>query len=412
MSEVINNREYRQQALKEIIKELHRGKSAAEVKEKFAELIQGVSATEISEMEQALMAEGMPVEEIQRLCDVHAAIFKGSIAEIHAPVQPDKIPGHPLHTFTLENRALERLVAENIRPHLEEYRKEDGREAGMRLLSDFNLLLDIEKHYSRKENLLFPFLEKYGVTAPPKVMWGVDDEIRGMIKRTRELLRTEQPDREHVVQQAEETLTKVAEMIFKEEQILFPMALDTLTEDEWRAITADSDAIGYSLVEPQGEWHPVRVNLEAKEAGAGEQPVRGGYLNLGTGILSPAEVKAIFNRLPVDITFVDRDGVVKYFNQAEERIFPRTRAVIGRTVQNCHPPASVQVVEKLVADLRSGEKEHEDFWIRMGDSLVYIRYFAVRDENGEFIGVLEVTQNIEPLQSISGEKRLLSGVET
>ncbi len=410
MSEVINNREYRQQALKEIIKELHQGKSAAEVKAKFAELIEGVSATEISGMEQALMAEGMPAEEIQRLCDVHAAVFKGSIAAIHAPQAAAQTPGHPLHTMALENRAIERLIDGSIRPHLAEFRASGGQDVRLQLLEDFNLLLDVDKHYSRKENLIFPYLEKYGVTAPPKVMWGVDDEIRKMLKAVKASLVTEPGEREGVVRQAEEVLAKINEMIFKEEQILLPMASETLTEDEWLAIAADSDAIGYCLTEPQGLWQPVQIDVAAKEAGAGEQPVQGGYLNLGSGVLTPAEIKAILNHLPVDITFVDRDGVVKYFNQAAERIFARTKAVIGRRVQNCHPPASVQVVEGLVADLSSGKKDSEAFWLKMGDQYVYIRYLAVRDERGEFLGVLEVTQNIRPLQAISGEKRLLTEV--
>jgi len=116
----------------------------------------------------------------------------------------------------------------------------------------------------------------------------------------------------------------------------------------------------------------------------------------------------MFNTLPIDITFVDKDGAVKYFSQGKERIFARPKTIIGRQVQNCHPPASVHIVEKIVEDLRSGKKEHEDFWIRMGDQYVYIRYFAVRNEKGEYLGTMEVTQNIKPIQEISGEKRLMS----
>ncbi len=119
------------------------------------------------------------------------------------------------------------------------------------------------------------------------------------------------------------------------------------------------------------------------------------------------KISALLNTLPLDITFVDKDGVVKYFSNGSERIFARTKAVIGRKVQNCHPPASVHVVEEVVENLRSGKKDHEDFWIKMGLRYAYIRYFAVRDENGEFLGVLEVTQDIKPIQEITGEKRLV-----
>ncbi len=409
MSEYINNREYRQQVLKELITELHQGKSVAEVKSRFAELIEGVSATEISEMEQALIAEGMPVAEIQRLCDVHAAVFKGSIAEIHNPPKAETTPGHPLHTFKLENRALEELINNRIKPHLNEFQADDSHTELHSLIEDFNLLWDVDKHYSRKENLLFPYMEKYGITAPPKVMWGVDDEIRAGIKDVKKgLLKYDRGSRDAVSAKARETVEQVTEMIFKEENILFPMVAETLTEDEWLTIADESVAIGYCLTEPQSKWQPVRVNIEAKERQQGEEPSNNGYIKFETGIMTPAEINAMLNTLPIDITFVDKDGVVKYFSQGRERIFPRTKAIIGRTVQNCHPPASVHIVEQVVSDLMSGMKDHEDFWIRLGDQYAFIRYFAVRGANHEYIGTVEVTQNIQPIQEINGEKRLLA----
>lgn len=181
MSEMINNREYRQKVLKELITELHNGKSVDEIKPRFEELIQGISAAEIAEMEKALIMEGMPVEEIQRLCDVHAAVFKGSIEEIHRPQKPEEVPGHPVHTFKLENEAIRKLVNTEIKPQLERYK--NGETDSLKALKEgFEKLWEIDKHYLRKENLLFPYLEKYGITAPPKVMWGVDDEIREGIK--------------------------------------------------------------------------------------------------------------------------------------------------------------------------------------------------------------------------------------
>jgi DUF438 domain-containing protein len=408
MSEFINNREYRQKVLKEIILELHNGKSVEEVKPRFEKLIEGISPSEISEMEQALIMEGMPVEDIQRLCDVHAALFKGSIEEIHRPQRPEDEPGHPIHTFKLENRELEKLINDRIKPHIEALRSNDSLENANILAEDFAALWEIDRHYSRKENLLFPFMEKYGITAPPKVMWGVDDEIRDAIKETRKLLSNYDGNSDEAAGKAEEAVNKVTEMIFKEESILFPMALETLTEDEWIEIEQESDEIGYCLTGPAGKWAPARVNLEEKMAAQGEQPSNNGFVKFDTGILSPEEISAIFNTLPVDITFVGKDGTVKYFSQGKERIFARTKTIIGREVQNCHPPASVHIVEKIVEDLKSGKKDHEDFWIRMGDIYVYIRYFAVKNEKGEFLGVLEVTQNIKPIQEITGEKRLLS----
>lgn len=409
MSEVINNREYRQKILKELIMELHSGRSVEEVKGRFEKLIEGVSAKEISEMEAALIKEGMPVQEIQRLCDVHAAVFKGSIEEIH---HPEQVAGHPIHTMKRENKAVEQLL-QTIEKHLEAFQKnsKQGIKASgelLKLAEDFSLLYDLDKHYSRKENLIFPYLEKYGINAPPKVMWGVDDEIRAVIKETKAMLQQREVSRDSLIENIKSTIDRVREMIYKEENILFPMALDTLSEDEWLKIERESDEIGFCLIDDVSRWNPVRVSVEQSETEKIASENSEGYIKFETGILKAKEISLLLNTLPLDITFVDKDGVVKYFSQGKERIFARTKAIIGRKVQNCHPPASVHIVEKIVEDFQNGVKDHEDFWIKMGPNFVYIRYFAVRDENGEFMGTLEVTQNIKEIKELEGEKRLLS----
>jgi len=406
VSELINNREYRQKVLKELIMELHSGKSVEEVKERFAKLIEGVSPSEISAMENALIREGLPVSEVQRLCDVHAAVFKGSIEQIHMAERPEDNPGHPVFTFKMENRAIENLINKTIRPLLVALKENKSKENMQKLSEALDKLWEVDKHYSRKENLLFPFMEKYDIVAPPKVMWGVDDEIRQEIKDVRRLA-AENADVAELIQAVENVIVRVEEMIFKEENILFPMVLETLNEDEWLKIAKESDDIGYCLYTPSTEWKPVRTNVEEKVKSEGEKPAIDGYVRFESGILNFNEIEAMLNALPIDITFVDKDGIVKYFSMGRERIFPRTKAVIGRKVQNCHPPASVHVVEKIVENLKSGIKDHEDFWIKKGDLYVLIRYFAVRDKRGEFVGILEVSQNITPIQAITGEKRLM-----
>ena len=240
-------------------------------------------------------------------------------------------------------------------------------------------------------------------------MWCVDDEIREGIKEVNKILLSNDENKGMLLEKAEETLNKVVEMIFKEEKILFPMALETLTEDEWVEISRASNEIGYCLITPGGEWKPARADVAEKIQKEGIQPSENkGYVEFDAGCLTPEEINAMLNTLPIDITFVDKDGAVKYFTQGKERIFARPKTIIGRQVQNCHPPASVHIVEKIVEDLKSGKKDHEDFWIKMGEKYVYIRYFAVRNEKGEYLGVMEVTQDIGPIQKISGEKRLLS----
>lgn len=428
MSELINNREQsvpeqgrRQELLKQIIKELHQGKSVEEVKARFEEAVGDVTVAEISAMEHALMEEeGIPVSEVQRLCSVHTAIFKGSIEEIHRSSKPEEQPGHPVHTFKLENREIERLVNFKLQLHLDKFRKDAREEIVFKLLEDLSLLLDLDKHYSRKENLLFPYLERYGIYGPTTVMWGVDDGIRAMIKEVKGKLANgvTEADKEEICGDLERIIKEVNEMIFKEENILLPMALEKLTEDDWVKIAQESDEIGYCLTAPEREWVPDRVPLPADEggnptegeadSGEGQGQAPQGFVKFETGILSMEQLEAVMNHLPVDLTFIDENDVVRYFSHGKERIFARTKAVIGRTVQNCHPPQSVHVVNKLLKDFKAGQKDSEDFWIQIKDKFVYIRYFAVRSEDGRYLGTLEFTQNIAPIRELEGQKRILS----
>ena len=405
MSEEINNRKFRQGVIKSLIEQLYEGKTVDEVKAQFAEAFDGVSAAEISQAEQALIAEGLPVSEVQRLCDVHAAVFKGSIAEIHQPTDVAEIPGHPVNTLKRENRAIDRLVRE-IRTELEGMA--DGEDAAP-LLEKATRLLAIDSHYLKKENLYFPFMEQYGITAPPKVMWGVDDEIRDALKSAVARLASETAG--SVREDLDAVLEKIVEMIFKEENIMLPMLLENLTVDEWKRIADDTEELGFCLIKNVPEWTPSPAPVSETTETNPVPPVpvdAAGRIILPTGVFTNEELVRVLDTLPVDITFVDRDDNVKYFSQSKERIFPRTKSINGRKVSNCHPPASVHIVEGIVNDFKAGRKDHEDFWIPMGERFVFIRYFAVRNEAGEYLGTLEVTQNIKPIQEITGEKRLVS----
>ncbi len=399
MSEQINNRQYRKEIIKTVLSELHKGKSVEDVKQMFADAFDGVSATEISEAEQALIAEGLPVAEVQRLCDVHAAVFKGSIEEIHQPTDQSEIPGHPANILKQENRLIEEWIDTLIDPYLSALPDAD---AMQKIKDGFEKLSKVNLHYARKENLFFPYMEKYGITAPPKVMWGVDDEIRAQIKEIISLLNG-RPTTE-LKEKLEAAVEKIREMIFKEENIMLPMLLDTLTQDEWKKIADESVQIGFML-DRVPVWMPAP---QQKVAATPEPEAQSGVITLPTGAMRIEELTAMLNTLPFDITFVDKNDIVKYFSEGNERIFARTKAVIGRNVSNCHPPASVHIVEKIVEDFKAGKKDHEDFWINMGERFVLIRYFAVRDEAGEYLGVLEVTQNIKPIRDLTGEKRLVS----
>ena len=395
MSENINNREYRKGIIKQIIKELHDGKTVEEVKQKFEDAFKGVSASEITDAEQALISEGLPISEVQRLCDVHSAVFKGSIEEIHRETDPAKIPGHPINILMLENREIEKIVEKEVMTNLDE----KSLSVILKALEKLFSVLDI--HYSKKENLLFPYMEKYGITAPPKVMWGVDDEIREDLKMLQSDLSYGVFNEDHK-KGVDDLINRINEMIFKEENIMIPMLLDTMTQDEWKKVADDSSEIG-KILQYVPVWKPEKEALaelkeDIKEPGA---------IILPTGVFNKEELTYMLNSLPFDITFVGNDDNVRYFSQSSERIFPRTKTIIGRNVSNCHPPASVHIVEDIVNDFKSGKKDHEDFWIKKGDMIIYIRYFAVRNEEGEYLGVVEVTQDIKPIQEIAGEKRLV-----
>jgi len=236
-------------------------------------------------------------------------------------------------------------------------------------------------------------------------MWGVDDNNRQAIKEAIRALEEypEKATKEEAVEKVEGAISAVEEMIFKEENILFPMVIDTLKEGEWQEIIEASDEYGYFFFKPEHKWAPKEI-----EEASDEPRIDGNeYVSFDAGFMLPKEVNAMLNALPIDMTFVDKEGRVKYFSQGKERIFARPKTIIGREVKNCHPPASVHVVEQIVEDLRSGKKDHEDFWIKLGDKYVYIRYFAVRDADGDYLGVVEVSQDIKPIQEIEGEKRLM-----
>lgn len=405
MSELINNREHRKLIIKEILLDLHKGKSVEEVKPRFDTIAADMNAAELSLIEQSLINEGIPVEEIQNLCDVHAAVFKEALSE-KPNIEVSK--GHPLDVFRDENQALEELMDIQIIPLIDNLRNampEQESSVVSGLLEKINLLWDVDKHYSRKENLIFPFLENYGITAPPKVMWGVDDEIRELLKDSKRIAHQYTVDSKDLfINKLEETLHQIKEMIFKENKILFPMLIETLSDNDWMLIQEDSDQIGYCLIEPSTKWQPHKSPLTDIQS---KNLIAEGVIKFETGILTPKEIELIFSHLPIDITFVGKDDLVKFFSASKDRIFHRTKTIIGRKVENCHPPASVHVVEQLAADLKTGKKDSESFWLRLGDKYVYIQYIAVRDSKGEFVGVLEATQDIKPIQEITGEKRIM-----
>jgi DUF438 domain-containing protein len=352
------------------------------------------------------MAEGMPVEEIQCMCDLHSQVTRDVLVQLPPKPVP---PGHPVDTFRRENDAL-RSVLLRMRQAMAEIRAlPDDAPASAAILNwrqAHNDLSDIEKHYQRKEHAFFSAMERNGITGPSKVMWAKDDEVRGLLKDLAAALRQQDvtaAEWKLVAATAGETLINaVEEMIYKEDNILLPLCFDAFTEDDWAAIWASSPRYGWCLVEPREGYQPPESALRDTVSIAAQDAVQ-----LPTGSLTLEQLVAIFSTLPVDITFVDVDDRVGFFSEGPDRIFARTKAILGRKVQHCHPPRSVDVVDRILSDFKTGARSVAEFWLNFQERFVHVRYFAVRDAARRYLGTLEVTQDLTRLRTLQGERRLL-----
>jgi DUF438 domain-containing protein len=407
MSELINNSQSRKELLKHMILQLHEGVAPDAVRARMIELLTKIPYGEVVEVEQELISEGLPESEVLRLCDIHSQALEG-----HIDLSGMKIvaPGHPVDTFKRENRELEKVVKElrDLFTLAESTTSGTGNDQYLNTVKGlFNKLTDVDKHYRRKENLLFPFLEKYGITGPPKVMWGKHDETRDLLKNAINALNMPGEFTPEMMEMKVELYLQpaakaVTDMIMKEEEILLPMTLDKLTETDWYEIYRQTNEIGYCLYDPAISWQPQGVEI-VEETSADD-----GTVSLPSGKFTSEELLAVLNTLPIDITFVDRNDKVKYFSQGKERIFDRNRAILGRDVRMCHPPSSVHIVDQIVADFKSGKADSAPFWIQMGEKFIHIEYFALRNDQGEYLGTMEVSQELTEKRKISGDQRLLT----
>jgi len=412
MSEWINNvSKERQQKIKSAIKRVHDGEPYEEVKEEFAEVLRSATPQEISEIEQALIAEGLPVEDIQYLCDVHVAMFRESLDE-----QPsaDMLPGHPIYTFRTENE-LVTIVLNDVRNTLRKLQQAQTADLTAKLQENIEKLKEFDRHYERKENLLFSYLEKVDFSGPSSVMWGIHDDIRKGWKKMSEALSSREKLDLIEIQNINQIFTPVEnmmrEMIYKEERILFPTAIERLAEADWLAIYAQEDDFGFSYVQRGDDW-PDKGSQQKREPTMDtikeNKEIKMKQFPLMTGDLSISQINRMLTRLPVDLTYVDENDTVLFFSETPERIFKRTAAIIGRKVQNCHPPQSMDKVQQILDDFKAGTRDNAEFWIQMNGMFIHIEYFAMHDEEGNYKGTLEVSQDLTRLRELEGEKRLLN----
>jgi len=391
MSELFNKEEF----LKGLIRRLHEEPDKLEnIREDFMRVVRELTPVEIAQVEQKLVEEGMPPESIQLMCNIHLDVFKEALDEDSIDVGS----WHPLHILIEEHRdilnrtkELRDLTGKIISGN---YDGEDIR----RLQSSIQYLDSLEVYFSKEENVLFPYLERHGLVQPPAIMWKEHDEVRNLRKKMKieyENLKNGDPNK---VNELAITISELfTNHIYKEHKILFPSALKLLSNNEWESIRVEFDEIGYFSFEPM----PFVSSEEVSKNNGVE-----GLVNLGSGFLKVDQLLLMLNTLPFDITFVDENDTVRYFSEGKERIFVRTRAIIGRKVQNCHPQKSAHVVNRILEDFKNGVRDVAEFWLNLGPKIVHIRYFALRDTLGKYAGTLEVTQEISSIKALEGEKRI------
>lgn len=407
MSTANKTPEQRKELLKHLLLRLHEGDSPDILRKQLIEALRNIPYHEVVEVEQELIsANALTTDEILQFCDLHTAVLDGSIDLEDANFVPE---GHPVDTFSKENDAIGKVIEEYYDLKNEVAKADDAEveKLVLRLRNIFNSLSDIDKHYLRKEYLVFPYLEKHGITGPPTVMWGKHDQARELLKNSHEALTSPLSTVEELKATIdlvlEPAIEQIEGMIMKEEEILLPMAMDALSEQEWYKVYQETTEFGYCLYDPKVEWKPEGMKVDAQEY------VQSDSIKMSSGAFNIDELEALFIHLPIDITFVDKNDKVRFFSHSSNRVFERNRSIIGRDVRMCHPPASVHIVEQILEDFKSGKENKSVFWMsNFKGRFIYIEYTAVRSPQGEYLGVVEVTQDITRMRGLEGDQRLLS----
>ncbi len=393
MSEQIRNHNDRYQRLLEFSRYLIQTGNAKAIYADYQSLTDTVTDRETMQLLDQLLQEEIPFEQVKsnlgKLLNVFHKSLKG-----HSWERPGK--GHFLYYLMQENRAVEARLAEIkalIKPG-------SGGVAKNRLALQglIGSLESYELHYIKKENILFPSIEKvFPQYRCLQLMWSFHDDFRWLLKRLNGLLEQQEIDEAVFNKALGDLFFVVLPVIFREEQILYPVAYQAIPEKGWHEMLRQSEEVGWCYIES-----PDYRRLEADEPAMTD-----GLVDLGTGQLSPAQLMLMLEHLPVDITFVDENDEVRYFSGAKHRIFPRSNAIIGRKVQNCHPKESVHVVNEIVAAFRDGSRDQAEFWIQMKGRFIHIRYYALRDGAGTYKGTIEVSQDVTGIRGLQGERRLL-----
>ncbi len=396
MTEQINNSTGRPGNLYEFARRLIDGENGRPLIREYATFIETVTAAETLQLLDSLLQHGYSVSEVKRNVGKIINVFYKSLngTRWNKPGE-----GHFLYYLMKENREVEKIIAE-VRPAIRSVLKGEGtgvEEIGQ-LRTFINRLREYELHYIKKENILFPYLERsFAQHRCLQIMWSFHDDFRDSLKSLESVLQNSQPDRQLLNKELGRLFFVIFPIIFREEQIVFPVAFNILQENDWIEMLEQSFETGWCY----------SIKPLIKEDIGNSLFKTPGMINLSTGFLSQEQVKLLFDNLPVDITFVDQNDEVSYFSGAKHRIFPRSKAIIGRKVQNCHPPESLHIVNEIISSFRKGTRDHADFWVTLKGRFIHIRYFALRDEQQGYMGTIEVSQDVTDIRNLHGEKRLL-----
>ncbi len=363
--------------LRDLLQRLHAGEDLALLRERFREQFHNVDVEEIMAAEKALMEGGVPAKEIQKLCDLHSALFQNQRAYSPSLTLPELDEAHPLKHFETELSAIEALL-EKTNTLLGSTATD---EESLQSLSAE--LAQIPIHYAKKGDLLYPLLHvKYGIIGPAKVMWAKDVELRQELHRA--LSRLKKGERSALT---EELLSKLREMCQKERAFLLPLCAKQLSDEDWAQIDEDIRAYEPCLGVRQKAWHPQAVPEAEMKSFAAENE----RIDLGSGSLTREELIAILNAIPQELTFVDAKDTNRYFNEGPGlKHFKRPRQALGRDVYSCHPPQAEAAVRKMITAFKSGERDVFVREVKKGSIHLVVEYRAVRNAEGEYLGVLEL----------------------
>jgi len=411
--------------VKELLKSIHRGVSVEELKKKYSDILTQISPIEIPLIEQQLVREGIRIDDILKLCDLHVELFREFLQSRELRGVPK---GHPVDLFMRENEWILKqaealsLYVSAFANTTDENSRKSYFEVVKKILSE---LKKIRLHYRKIQMLVFPYLERRGIAAVPRVLWGREDQAMVKIRQLLELLPkiniVDTSSAKLVSEKALEIAKEVSELVFRENKILYPAVYALFSEGEWVAIAEIANEIGWLIDIGEVEWKPSakpvlpyeidgRISLQQIEAlpqefrsmalAKGVEPdnyvvKRDNDIELSTGFLKPNEIDAIFRSLPLETTYADINDRVRFFSESKlGRGFVRTKTILGRRIEFCHPPRLEKLVRQTVDELKQGKEPYREFWTKLGDSIIRVLIVPVRGANGEYLGTIEIVEDM------------------